>query len=466
MAQYGIQPGDRGTLMTHWSEDGIIEGRFIPKEAPSLASGAAQFLSDGGVTLVNVSPSERQMTIYPTDTRPNSESFLGPKYSKIRSIIMPADVDPHVEVADILDTLPAGFIKDPEYGLGLTKECDVLVNLIEESTNCTAIEFISSGDSKVEQNTFFISFARFNSLRRDLASIKSRGDHGIRRVKETHVHNSLAGLLGLKPRQLTLGVLTTSKWMTKVAAGEEPLNIEEQDTLLDATTKHAAQIASAAPEKMVRLQRDINLVNLERLIGAYDTALQHRHNENWWQKFFEENVFVLQLLFGGPTAFVGAQVPIGDGAKVAKGKKIADYLFKNALTNNAALVEIKKPTTKLMKKRPYRHGVYGVQSEIAEAVTQVLDQALQLTRYETATKERTGDATWASNAPRCFVVAGHASKELTTEDRKKSFDLYREYLSNVRIVTYDEVLGQLETLRDFLSSESSIESKAGLTPTA
>lgn len=93
MAQYGIQPGDRGTLVTHWSEDGLMEGRFIPKEAPSPASGAAQFLSDGGVTLVTVSPSERQMTIYPTDTRPHSESFLGPKYSKIRSIVIPADVE-------------------------------------------------------------------------------------------------------------------------------------------------------------------------------------------------------------------------------------------------------------------------------------------------------------------------------------------------------------------------------------
>jgi hypothetical protein len=235
--------------------------------------------------------------------------------------------------------------------------------------------------------------------------------------------------------------------------GEVPLSDDERDELLAATTATAAQIASKVPAKMARLQRDIEVVNLDHLIASYAQALDDGHNEGWWQQFFEENVFALQLLFGGPTVFVDAQVPIGEGDNSAKGKKIADYLLKNAMTNNASMVEIKKPSTKLMKRRPYREGVYGVQSEISEAVTQVLDQALQLTRHEADTKSRTGDGSWVSNSPRCFVVAGRAT-ELDTEDKQKSFDLYREHLSGVRLVTYDEILGQLKTLRDFLADEA------------
>jgi hypothetical protein len=242
--------------------------------------------------------------------------------------------------------------------------------------------------------------------------------------------------------------------MTKVAAGEVPLNDEEQEALLSATSASAPAIAASAPAKLVRLQRDIEVVNLDQLIKAFDGALDAGNNEDWWQRFFEENVFALQLLFGGPTVFVDAQVPIGEGGNSAKGTKIADYLLKNAMTNNASLVEIKKPSTKLMKRRPYREGVYGVQSEISEAVTQVLDQALQLTRHELGTKPRTGDQSWMSNAPRCFVVAGRAS-ELDTADKQKSFDLYREHLSGLRLVTYDEIFGQLKTLRDFLAAEAS-----------
>jgi len=108
-------------------------------------------------------------------------------------------------------------------------------------------------------------------------------------------------------------------------------------------------------------------------------------------------------------------------------------LMKNSMTNNASLVEIKKPSTKLLKRHPYRQGVFGVQSEIGEAVAQVLDQALQLTRYEDSTRARVGDWSWASNAPRCFIVAGRLS-ELDNDDKKKSFELFREHLAGVRIV--------------------------------
>jgi hypothetical protein len=425
-----------------------MQGFFIPKVRPAAGTDAAGRLAVG-VKLIEADPLKAYLTVYPTDTRPWSGDFLGPKYAKITAIIVPVDIAPDGDLADILEELPSGFTKDYEYGLGLARECDVLVELIEECTDCSVIEFVMSGDPEVIGGRFRISFTKFDALRAELTRIKNRGDHGIRRVRETYVHNDLAEALCLAPRQLSLGRLSTSKWMTKVAAGEMPLSDEEQDELLAATTRNAAQIA---PAKVACLQRDIELVNLDQLIGSYADALDAGHKEDWWQQFFEENVFALQLLFGGPTVFVDAQVPIGEGANSAKGKKIADYLLKNAMTNNASLVEIKKPSTTLMKRRPYREGVYGVQAEIGEAVTQVLDQALQLTRHETGTKHRTGDASWVSNAPRCFVVAGLAS-ELDTNDKKKSFELYREHLSGVRLVTYDEVLGQLRTLREFLAAE-------------
>lgn len=452
MARFGREPGDRGRLDLIADGRGLIQGYFVPKEPPKSGTRAADRLA-AGVKIIEVNSSNGRLTIYPTDTRPWSDDFLGPKYAKIVAITVPGgDVDPDLDITDLLEDLPSGFTKDYEYGLGLAQECDVLVELIEQSTDCSVIEFVATGDPDVVGRTFRISFARFDSLRADLSRIKQRGDLGIRRVKETHVHNDLADVLGLAPRQLSLGRLPTSKWMTKVAAGDAPLNEDEQEKLLAATTTSVAQIASEQPAKIARLQRDIELVNLEQLIASFGAALRAGYGEAWWQQFFEENVFALQLLFGGPTVFIDAQVPIGEGGNSVKGKKIADYLLKNALTNNASLVEIKKPNTKLMKARPYREGVFGVQSEISEAVTQVLDQALQLTRHEADTRRRTGDSSWVSTAPRCFVVAGRAS-ELDTDDKKKSLDLYREHLSGVRLVTYDEILDQLKTLRDFLAAE-------------
>lgn len=449
MARPGREPGDRGTLDIQVNDQGVVQGFFKPKRSPAPGTNAADRLL-AGVKLIEVDLQNSRMTIYPTDTREWSVDFLGRKYSKIISITLPVEGTADVDVDDMLENLPSGFTKDYEYGLGFAQECDVLVNLIEDSTDCSEIELAPSGDPEVDTHVFRLSFARFDAIRAELARIKARGNGGIRRVKEWYIYNDLAGALGLDSQQLSLGRLSTSKWITRVAAGEMPLNENEQNHLLAVTVSSAAEIASRDPAKLVRLQRSIELVNLDQLITTYDQALRAGHNENWWQKFFENNIFTLQLLFGGPMTFIDAQVPVGEGVGSMAGRKIADYLLKNSITNNASLVEIKKPSTKLLRKKPYRAGLYGVQSEIGESVAQVLDQALHLTRTAAATAVRTIDSSWVANAPRCFVVAGVAS-ELDTDDKKKSFDLYREHLAGIRLVTYDEILTQMVALRDFLA---------------
>ena len=451
MARFGREPGDRGTLETRKTSGGRLQGFFVPRDPPAEGSSAADRLV-AGVKLIQADPATRRVRIYPTDTRAWDRNFLGPKYSKITVITFTLDFEEDAEVVQILEDLPAGLTKDFEYGLGLAQECDPLVNLIEEVTDCDTVVLTAGGTAKVDGRAFQMSFGELKALRDELARIKSRGDTAIRRVKETYVHNEMADVLNLGHKAYSLGRHPTSQWMTRVSAGDNPLTDGEQEALLEAVSASATEIASTNPIRLSRLQRDIELVNLDQLIWSYGDALGAALGESWWQRFFEENVFALQLIFGGPTVFVDAQVPIGQGDNSVKGKKIADYLVKSSLTNNAALVEIKKPSTKLMKRRPYREGVYGVQSEISEAVTQVLDQALQLTRHEADTRSRTGDGSWVSNAPRCFVVAGRAS-ELDTPDRAKSFDLYREHLAGVRIVTYDEILEQLQTLRDFLAAD-------------
>lgn len=459
MARFGMDPGDRGSLETRTTESGLVQGYFIPKKSPDAGTEAATRLA-AGVKLVEAAPAKGELRIYPADTRPWDPNFLGPKYEQITMIVLPWEVDEYFDLIDALEALPSGLTKDYEYGLGLARECSPIVDLIEESTPCTTIELVGSGEPSVSGLVFRLSYDRLAALRAELARIKVRGDNGIRRVKEAFVHNDLAPTLGLHPTEYSLGRHPTSRWITRVAGGEEPLNDGEQEDILAATTAAAAQIAARKPARISRLQRDIEVVNLEQLIASYEKALNAGNNEHWWQNFFEENVFALQLLFGGPTVFIDSQVPIGEGDNSLKGKKIADYLMKNTMTNNVSLVEIKKPTTQLMKRKPYRAGVYGVHSEISQAVTQVLDQALQLTRHEADTKSRTRDGSWVSNAPRCFVVAGRAS-ELDSPDKRKSFDLYREHLSGVRLVAYDEILEQLKTLRDYLASEVAAAVDAG-----
>lgn len=130
--------------------------------------------------------------------------------------------------------------------------------------------------------------------------------------------------------------------------------------------------------------------------------------------------------------------------------KIADYLFKNSLTNNVALVEIKKPSTKLLNAREYRQGVFGPSKDLNGAVTQVLDQAYSLTKNLTGLKESSRQWDLESYAISCFVVAGR-TPSATDPAKQKSFELYRANSRSVTIVTYDEILERLRLLRDFLA---------------
>jgi len=54
--------------------------------------------------------------------------------------------------------------------------------------------------------------------------------------------------------------------------------------------------------------------------------------------------------------------------------------------------------------------------------------------------------------PRCAVVIGDASRELSSDDKRKSFELFRNQLVGVTIITYDELFSRAEQLLRVLES--------------
>lgn len=450
---YEASNGSRGHLeQDGWDDQGIVRGYFVPTSISDQLSNEHQF-SEARIKILEADSAKHQLTIFPIRTEDGMSANLGPKYPQITQIVLPADLDETEDLRDVLENLPEGFSKRPEYGLGLTRLCTPLIALIERQTSCTTIVFESSGEPRVDDDRFIMPLDLFGRIRSELYRIGSRGTNAVSRVRETYVHNTLADTFNLSPKGLSLGRLADSQWIAKIAEGRELFNIQEQNALVSATAKGAAQIASEQPQKLAELQRDIQVVNLDRLITEYGTALERRHSEGWWQKFFERNIFALQLLFGGPTAFVDSQTHVGDDTKVLKGRKIIDYLMMNKLTGNAAIVEIKTPHTPIISASTYREGIYKIPSHMGGAVVQVLDQARKLIEHEKSTKARIDDYSWKSIKPRCFVVAGLMT-ELDSDPKRYTFELYRESLGSVRLVTFDEILGQIQVLRDFLANES------------
>ena len=124
--------------------------------------------------------------------------------------------------------------------------------------------------------------------------------------------------------------------------------------------------------------------------------------------------------------------------------KFVDYLYANDSSNDALLVELKTPVTKLLGAK-YRKGVYKPSAELSGSVVQALDYRRELSA-SIRTLLDTSDKKLEIFNPRCVVVIGTASQELDDELKRKSFELYRTSLKDVEIVTYDELFKKAETL--------------------
>jgi hypothetical protein len=134
------------------------------------------------------------------------------------------------------------------------------------------------------------------------------------------------------------------------------------------------------------------------------------------------------------------------------GGKIVDFLMRHSLTNNTALVEIKTPGTKLVG-APYRGGICPPSKELCGAINQILDQKYLFQKEIMSLKVNTRQYDMESYSIECILIIGKVPE---TEDQKKSFELFRHNSKDVKIFTFDELLGRLEDMYRFLKERYSL----------
>ncbi|MFC1235995.1 Shedu immune nuclease family protein [Vibrio sp. F74] len=388
------------------------------------------------------------ISIYPIITLFPHTEYLKPKYTNIREIVVHME---DVELpessndveAQLLD-LPSGFVKDIRYGLGLTKEYRFIIDAVERFTECSMLEIGSDKETGESEGCFYLSWSDYEDMRKVCNRLTNRARKAARLTKERATYNHLALRLGRpqKTKELTNDVISR---MLR-------LNISPSDkqSALELVTQDRSAISASTPETLGKLRSDIELVTLERLIEQFEELLGKRTKEDTWQKLFNENPFILSLTFGYPAIKVRDQASVGGKRLSGNGEKIADYLLKNRITNNLAIVEIKKPSTQLLHKSVYRGSVYSASADLSGSVTQVLDQRYHLEQNIASIKMNSRVYDIESYAINCVLVIGMLPSD---DDMRKSLELYRRNSKDVHIVTFDELLLKLKQLMQFLSSE-------------
>lgn len=395
------------------------------------------------------------ISIFPIYTLTSHPNYLNQKYAQINEIDIEVNLDsaPYTksEVSECLQLLPAGFIKDIRYGLGLKKEYRTIISAIEEHTEsqCLLINKEKTGDTDYE--CFNLNFYDYDEMRRACNRITERTRKVARITKTTAAYNYIAHRLGNEQKPLP----TDNDAISKM------LRIKITDCDKQAAMNMVAEDKSVVKQTdsltLAKLKNDIELVSLERLISSYEDLLSKKTKEDTWQKLFNQNPFILSLAFGYPAIKISDQASVGGKRLTGDGEKITDYLIKNGITNNLALIEIKKPFSDLLNKKPYRGAVYCASTELTGSVTQVLDQCYRLQQNIATIKNNNRIYDIESYAVHCILVIGTMPSD---EDEKKSFEMYRRNSKNVQIITFDELLLKLKQLHEFLDNSDEKEEVA------
>ncbi|QOD42542.1 Shedu anti-phage system protein SduA domain-containing protein [Clavibacter zhangzhiyongii] len=356
--------------------------------------------------------------------------------------------------------LPKGFSAVWLFGLGIQRIYRGIVETIEEQTACSIVRFVTSEAEGPDRDVFCISLERFDAYRATVDRNRGRGNTAVRRVIEAERHNAVADLFGLTPTQPRYGRNPVIQALTEEVETGHVTSPEDRLTMVNETVLAAPQVAQESPQQFGRLREDIELVSLQVLIEQFERSLIGRSNEGFWQRFFTTNPFALQQLFSAPLLVLGGLVHVRGADALGQGGRIADFLCVNTVTRSAIVVEIKTPATRLMSASAYRGSgmatVYATSTELSGAVSQIQAQMESVSRDLKEVPQFGAIDKWHV---RGAVVIGNVST--LNDEQRASFLRYREGLTAVSILGYDEVGERLKGLRDMLESPPTQENAFG-----
>ncbi|MFG6667135.1 Shedu immune nuclease family protein [Halomonas sp. HNIBRBA4712] len=388
------------------------------------------------------------ISVYPIFTLPTHPDYLNQKYPQIEEIRLLLDIDivPYTkdDVLSALEGMPAGFVKDVRYGLGLIKDFRFIISAVEEQTKSKVLVLCDEETRDKDDGRFCLSWGDYDEMRRDCNRITERARKAARISKSAATYNRLAYLLGNEQKPLPIANDSISKMLS--------IKISDTDkqAAMNLIVGDKSAIEQTDTVTLSRLKNDIELVSLEVLIKKYEELLSKSAREETWQKLFNDNPFILNLAFGYPAIKISGQASVGGKHLSGDGEKITDFLLKNGVTNNLAIVEIKKPSSMLLNKTQYRGAVFSASKELTGSVTQVLDQCYQLQKNISTIKVDSRVYDIESYAIHCILIIGTMP---TDENQKKSLEIYRRNSKNVQIITFDEMLVKLKQLHCFLSDD-------------
>ena len=393
------------------------------------------------------------LNTFPTVNLVRPDRAITPKYANIGRISfsdlsesLPSSAN---DVIALLEDLPSYCVKNPQFGLGFAQKYRAIAHAIEDLTDAEAILISHTRETGYDANTrtFILSEGDMDGLRLSINRVNNTTRLAANQVNATSTYNVLAEVLGVPQRPLKRGRSELRRVLTALANDERPLTRAEQVELVETLTLNAGPILQRKAALIDEIESGLAAARAQHLLKSLHHRINSGHPENDWQRFFQEHPFLLSMIFGRPFVKIADQASVGGRNLVGGGTTITDFLAKNELTNNAALLEIKTPDLDLLSKREYRKSVYAPSADLVGAISQALDQKRKF-------EQNIASILYDSDGPdvRAFHVQSYvlAGTMPLGRNRIKSFETFRHSLKDVVVMTFDELLNKVKNLCRFL----------------
>lgn len=394
---------------------------------------------------------------HPVYTSPHAARYLKPKHGRFETVIIERQrfnglPETIYDAFSEIGIGEGGLIFDSySDGLGLIKELKTAWTTLSSIPNINTIVIRNKGISEIDGNLVFITKTKLNEIRKAFNRGYRRSRERLNLAKRMYVRNELLSVIDPDkfPRIVEVN---DSEQLVEIKLAKANSSNATQSNPAQSTIENVREkietLASESPKSLLALHSDIERITLKKMIERYEALLKKNLSENHWQQFFENNIFVLTMIFARPVHLLKASFH-ADPSKIAgSGAQIGDFLY--AQGQSLAIVEIKKPSKPLMNKSPYRNDIYSPNSELSGSITQVLSQQnamrsnwLYHKAYETETLKNS-----FPDVIKCVVIAGRTPVD---EKVRRSFDMFRNACKDVEVITYDELLSKLQMLLDHLT---------------
>ncbi|HEY4469061.1 MAG TPA: Shedu immune nuclease family protein [Klebsiella sp.] len=398
---------------------------------------------------------EKELTMYPLVAASYRSEFLEPKYDEITSIVIIAEelvpwaVPKSIEEFDdkILTRLPIGFGRHAKYGLGVKWKYRLIPEAILELIGVTTLIIESGNSASADLPNFRLGIERFKAIRQSIDTIADKATKRSLRDRRLAAYNATLNIALPDQFERRFPEMKPGEIYELVQLHGHSSSRSAKDRL--AVTKiirdDAEKIATEQPSELLQLKTVIEQVTLKELINKFGIMLSKDLAEKKWQAFFKANPFVLSLAFPYPVILFQDEANVGGTTLRGNGESIVDFLMAQRFTGNLALIEIKRPSTRLVDAKPYRGDLHAPYKELTASISQVLDQRAQLLHHFAAKKsqDRAMNEIHVSSV-NCIVIIGSMPEE---HAQKRSLDLFRHSLKDVVVITFDELLEKLKELQ-------------------